>query len=639
MLAANPPAAPGGKGAAPPPPPAPTRQGRALRTMALVVDDLCMAHGSVGPVKESLKKFVDEQMQPGDVAAIFRTRSGNSVLQQFTSDRSHLHRAISNLRWLPPPPGQCGNEFDPARADYTVKANRDGAVPVGALTFEDERSRLSRERIEDLGRDRAVAGTFGVLGLTLRGMREAPGRKSLVLFSDGMPLFTRNRESLHALDMMRRVVDAANRAGVVIYAVDARGVTIPGVVSAQDEVLPEETLRISRERVDAERASLDGFGVAEATGGFFIRNMNDLNRALRRVLDDQKGYYLIGYRPSEESLKKGRDTFRDIDVKVRREGLRVRARSGFFAPAVEERPSARRGTDSELYALLVAPVDKGEVEMRLTASFNDRPGVGPVVRTMLHVDGRGMSFKDESNGWKRLVLDVAAATIGENGKVADEFTRTHTVRLDPEAARVVRENGIVYTADVPIKKPGAYQFRIVVRDQASQRIGSASQFIEAPDLKKGQLALSGIRLREAAAAAAAAAGGRARHRRDGARRRLDALRPRGAPLPSGHDPRLRLLDLQPGGARRGPAAPDHRDPPLPRRPARPRQSRRAFRRRRADRPGAPLREPPLQAQRAGRARRVRPPDHRQRNRPEGQAPHHDAVGRFRSRQMTNAGSR
>lgn len=141
--------------------------------------------------------------------------------------------------------------------------------------------------------------------------------------------------------------------------------------------------------------------------------------------------------------------------------------------------------------------------MRLTAGFKDVPALGPAVRTLLYVDGRGLTLTDEPNGWKKLVIDVAAATVGVDGKVADEFTRTHTVRLDPEGARVIRENGLVYSADVPVKKPGSYQFRIVLRDAASQRVGSASQFLDAPDLtKRDALALSGITLREAAAAAA-----------------------------------------------------------------------------------------------------------------------------------------
>jgi hypothetical protein len=52
--------------------------------------------------------------------------------------------------------------------------------------------------------------------------------------------------------------------------------------------------------------------------------------------------------------------------------------------------------------------------------------------------------------------------------------------------------GLVYMMKVPIKKPGAYQLRVAVRDSQTDKVGSASQFIEVPDLRKERLALSGI---------------------------------------------------------------------------------------------------------------------------------------------------
>jgi hypothetical protein len=76
----------------------------------------------------------------------------------------------------------------------------------------------------------------------------------------------------------------------------------------------------------------------------------------------------------------------------------------------------------------------------------------------------------------------------------DEVNRTETVRARGDSLRAVREGGLVYTMRVPVKKPGAYQLRVAVRDAASERLGSASQFIEVPDLKKKRLALSGILL-------------------------------------------------------------------------------------------------------------------------------------------------
>src|SRR6185436_16389009 len=71
------------------------------RTVALVVDDLGLSVPSIDVVKSSLKKFVDEQMQPGDVVAIIRTGSGAGALQQFTSDKRILYAAIDRVRWNP----------------------------------------------------------------------------------------------------------------------------------------------------------------------------------------------------------------------------------------------------------------------------------------------------------------------------------------------------------------------------------------------------------------------------------------------------------------------------------------------------------------------------------------------------------
>ena len=98
-----------------------------------------------------------------------------------------------------------------------------------------------------------------------------------------------------------------------------------------------------------------------------------------------------------------------------------------------------------------------------------------------------------------MTLDVAGVTLGQNGSVVNEFTRTHTVRIGPDTLALVRENGVIYSADIPVKSPGAYQFRIVVRDANSKKFGTAGQFIEIPDLKKNELALSGIVLTEVSA--------------------------------------------------------------------------------------------------------------------------------------------
>ncbi|MCX6621433.1 MAG: VWA domain-containing protein, partial [Acidobacteria bacterium] len=69
------------------------------RTMALVVDDLGLSFTSTHVVKEELRKFVDQQVQPGDLVAILRTGVGIGALQQFTTDKRVLYTAIDRIRW------------------------------------------------------------------------------------------------------------------------------------------------------------------------------------------------------------------------------------------------------------------------------------------------------------------------------------------------------------------------------------------------------------------------------------------------------------------------------------------------------------------------------------------------------------
>jgi VWFA-related protein len=82
---------------APPLPAAPLRADQVRRTIVFVVDDLGLSFSSFNAVRSGLKTFVDQQMQPGDLVAIVRTRGGAGALQRLTSDKRQLSSAIENL--------------------------------------------------------------------------------------------------------------------------------------------------------------------------------------------------------------------------------------------------------------------------------------------------------------------------------------------------------------------------------------------------------------------------------------------------------------------------------------------------------------------------------------------------------------
>lgn len=137
--------------------------------------------------------------------------------------------------------------------------------------------------------------------------------------------------------------------------------------------------------------------------------------------------------------------------------------------------------------------------MQLTSLFANDAKTGSFTRSILYVDANDLTFREEADGWRTATFDVVTVTFDEGGNVVDQLSRTDALRLRGEAFKQVLKYGFVYNAVFPVKRPGAYQLRAVLRDHESGRLGSAGQFVEIPDLKKGRLALSGLVLSAAAA--------------------------------------------------------------------------------------------------------------------------------------------
>jgi hypothetical protein len=114
------------------------------------------------------------------------------------------------------------------------------------------------------------------------------------------------------------------------------------------------------------------------------------------------------------------------------------------------------------------------------------------MRSLLRIDAHDLTFKDAPGNLHEAVFDIVGMTFGDTSAVADYTGQTYTIQL-PEAdyQRALRQ-GLVYNVTVPIKKAGAYQFRMALRDTATGHLGSASQYIEVPDLNNRRLALSGV---------------------------------------------------------------------------------------------------------------------------------------------------
>jgi VWFA-related protein len=471
------------------------------RTMALVVDDLSLSFESAHFVRRALKKFVDEQMQEGDLVAIIRTGAGIGALQQFTSDKRQLYAAIEKVKWNPMGRGNIG-AFAPLEPTPLEAAAASGDSTVDEEDIKEEKDFL--RGVSDFRESIFATGTLGALKFIVTGMGSLPGRKSVVLFSDGFQIFSKNengsQEASRVLDFLRELVDVANRASVVFYTIDARGLQTTSI-TPQDKLAQPTGAAIQQAMNDRSNELFDTqqglVYLAKQTGGMPFINQNDLSVGVRRVLDDQS-YYLIGYQPDSDTFDAKTRRFNKFSIKVKRDNVDVRYRSGFFSVA-DETIAANTNTTvttktplQQISDALTSPFAANDISLRLNTLFGNDAG-GSFVRSLLHVNAQDLKFTDDpTDGSKKATFDVLAISFGDNGQIVDQIGKSYTFNVKGATYEKVLKEGFVYYFSFPVKKPGAYQFRVAIRDTVSSKVGSASQFIEVPDLKKSRLTVSGI---------------------------------------------------------------------------------------------------------------------------------------------------
>jgi hypothetical protein len=228
--------------------------------------------------------------------------------------------------------------------------------------------------------------------------------------------------------------------------------------------------------------------LAKETGGFVIRNTNDFG--VDRVLEDQNGYYLIGYRPATETFKR---QAHKIQIRVKRGGFAVRTRAGFYGVT----GNATVGPPSErdrMNKALISPFGVQDIAVRLKAFFANDPVRGSLLRNFVVIDAKDLTFYTERNGMPTVRCEVSYVLLGDNGALVDKQDQTLVMQLSQEVFERAQREGMVYNFDLPLKQTGSFQLRVAVRDVASQRIGSGSQFVQTPNLSDKQLALSGMLL-------------------------------------------------------------------------------------------------------------------------------------------------
>jgi VWFA-related protein len=503
--------------------PVPQATFTAGRYLVLAVDDVHLAPSNMMLAKRALNKFLDGQVGTNDQVALITTTGALGMYQQFTTDREAMKRAVNRLAANE---RRATSQHDiPRITSYQAELIGNGDPDALELAVQEIMRQTNVDRrmatLDAQGRARAIVqennsvtvATLSTLENVIRGLRDLPGRKVIVLLSDGFLLggFSDGRQY-----DVRRITDAATRAGVVIYSLDTRGLiaSVPGMDAssrgfAETGALAGARWRIENSSIEAERDGM--FALAKDTGGDAIFNNNDINAGLQKVLNDTQTYYLLAFEPTT-SYRDGR--FRKIEVRLpSHPELKVRTRKGYFAPddkAVEKEVRAAARAEEkdkqkspeklakEQQTANVAQVRTGlsalyplrGIPVEMAVNFINAPQGGSALDVITHIDAAALKFTQTGDRYKATV-ELVGLVFDENGKTAGNFGDTVEMNLKQASWENTMKNGITYTKQLKLK-PGYYQVRFVAREDGVKQIGTASSWIEIPDLEKKHLTLSSI---------------------------------------------------------------------------------------------------------------------------------------------------
>lgn len=474
-------------------PPIARDQGR--RTFVLVVDDLGLSVVGMNNTRRALREVVATGLLPTDLVAIVRTGESRGMMQSLTNDRATLQAAADALR-------------------YNI-LSRKGPWPTGDVVQVGNAAPSVEEHVSGLQRAVSTAGSLAALNLVVEGARDLPGRKTVIFVSEGFQLAIGTDSSKNSDadprarygTILDRVIDQATRSGVVIYAIDAQALQSGGATAADDvhsvdaRVDPDAMGKVIRgleagRRRDIRDAQESLAYLAEQTGGFAVANTNDLAAGFSRIGNDVRDYYVIGYEPDHDTftLDGKRPRRHKIAVNVRRAGVRVKTRKEFIGVSDPQRVSAPTPAQ-QLVRAATSPFSPATIAVHATNLPGYSPGRGTFVRTVMHLDARALTFSSDASGHRTATVDLVGLVFNSDGAQVNTISTGFDVTLENAAAEQALQNGLVYSARVPIEKPGGYQLRYAIRDRRSGAIGAVGGFINIPDVAGGAFALSGLVLR------------------------------------------------------------------------------------------------------------------------------------------------
>jgi VWFA-related protein len=489
-----------------------------VRTILLYADTLHLSFSSLNAVKDALRRYVDEKLTDQDMVALATSGSTLGIAQQFTRDKQLLHYAIEQIRV-----GTYSKDslFKPMLASEVVRLNSANSLAVDIVRREDGIICCSAALPYALNKAKQVLYeaeysrkiTLSALRDFAAQMANLPGKHMIVVFSDGFSLY--NSIGSVQTDELESAVSRAVRSGVTIYSIEAKGLQGPPTIGADrnpgspssstykcpgqpgddDPRCDPPSMEALATYVNmAEREEQNGLHtIAEETGGKRFSDTNNLGEALGRALEANRFHYVLSYYLPASADSRG---FRSIKVRVRNHPeYTVRTVRGFhpadLASTVED--AAGKTPQQRLLQAMEAPLPKTDLGVSARAEFVQTEMDDRHVSLNVYFDGDRFQYR-EQNQRNVVTLEILYVILDAAGKQVDAISANVEGNLSQERVAQAKTSGYRFSQRLTLK-PGAYQARIGVREEGTDRMGTAMTWISVPEIKPAGLEMSDLLLR------------------------------------------------------------------------------------------------------------------------------------------------
>jgi VWFA-related protein len=456
------------------------------RFVALVFDDIHLNMQDAVYVRKSAKRLVDG-MTPTDRIGIFGTSGQVGI--EYTSDKAALEKMLEQI--LPRPKMGKINDMTncPDVSHYMAdqSINKNDPTILGVVTqetlqcmFQGNTQMLSAAQSMAFSalQQALVAGdtdnefTYRALEDVIRKLATLPGERVMVLASPGFLLSTQYLDETG-------IIDRANKAGVVINTVDARGLYTTDILGDVSKPMTDTVqttgLKASyRVQEQSENAYVLG-DFAYGTGGSFFHNSNDLVGGLNRAGGTPEVSYILGFSPQNQKMDGRYHTLKVVITEKRK--YEVQARKGYYAPRKVDDPKEQE--KAEMQEAVFSQDEIQDMPLDLQTQYFKAGDAGAHLSVVSKIDLKGIHFR-KAEGRNYDNLTVATVIFDENGNYVTGGEKILEMRLLDKTYDRLSHTGLVMKSSFELK-PGKYMVRQVVRDSEGSQMAAKNGAVVIPD--------------------------------------------------------------------------------------------------------------------------------------------------------------